>query len=106
MSMVTKGLCNLSKPIYDIVQLVANEYGLDIDDIKSTSKARQLVWPRHLAMYMCYQAGHSTGHIGKFLNRCRSTVSYAAITVTDICSAYPKLNKERIRIAKLLDILE
>lgn len=106
MTMVTKGLCNLSKPILEIVQLVANEYGLEIDDIKNTSKARQLVWPRHIAMYMCYQAGHSTGHIGKFLNRCRSTVSYATITVTEICSQYPKLNKERIRIAKLLDILE
>ncbi len=104
--MSNKGLCNLNKPIYEIMQSIADEYGLDVLDLKSKCREQQLVWPRHLAMYMCYQAGYSQKFIGRAFNRSTSMSSFAVSTVVKLCSVYPSLNKERLRVLKELGILE
>lgn len=103
---MSKGIVNISKPILEIMESVAAEYGMEILDLKCKSKERQFIWPRHLAMYMCYQAGHASKHIGAAFGKSRHLTSYAIKTVNQLSSVYPNLNKERIRIAKLLDILE
>ena len=103
---MSKGIVNISKPILEIMESVAAEYGMEILDLKCKSKERQFIWPRHLAMYMCYQAGHTTIIIGKAFNRSRSMANPAINSVHTLCSVYPKLNKERLEIAKELHIIE
>ena len=103
---MSKGIVNLSKSMLEIMEVVADEYGMEILDLKCKSKESQFIWPRHLAMYMCYQAGYTSRHIGKAFDRSRHMATHANKSVDTLCSVYPKLNKERIRIAKLLDILE
>ena len=103
---MSKGICNLNKSIGEIIEHVCNRYGLDIGDIKSKCREEYLIWPRHIAMYLCFQAGHGTKHIGKAFNRSRSMSSHAIKSVHDLSSVYPKLNKERVNLARELNIIE
>ena len=103
---MSKGICNINKPIGEIITHICEKYGMEIEDIKGKCRENYLIWPRHLAMYMCYQAGHTTLIIGKAFNRSRSMANHAINSVHTLCSVYPKLNKERLEIAKELQIIE
>ncbi|MEM7050213.1 MAG: chromosomal replication initiator protein DnaA [Acidobacteriota bacterium] len=63
----------------DIVKLVARHYGLKVGEIKSRSNARQIAFPRQVAMYLCKQLTElSFPEIGKlFNNKHHSTVMYS-----------------------------
>jgi chromosomal replication initiator protein len=63
----------------DIVKFVARHYGLKVGEIKSRSNARQFVFPRQVAMYLCKKLTEmSYPEIGKLFNdKHHSTVMYS-----------------------------
>jgi chromosomal replication initiation ATPase DnaA len=101
-----KGICNLNKPILEIMDIVASEYGMEIADLTSKCREEQLVWPRHLAMYLCSHAGYTNKHIGKTFKRSTSMASHAIKSVNQLCSVYKNLEIERIRMAKEIGLIE
>ena len=63
----------------DITKYVARHYGLKVSEIKSRSNARQIAFPRHVAMFLCRKLTDlSLPEIGKqFNNKHHSTVKYS-----------------------------
>jgi chromosomal replication initiator protein len=58
-----------------ILQAVGRFYGIKIDDLKGKSRHKQVVAPRHIAMYLLREDGHlSTPEVGRLLNRDHTTV--------------------------------
>jgi chromosomal replication initiator protein len=58
-----------------ILLAVARFYGIKIDDLKGKSRHKQIVAPRHIAMYLLREDGHlSTPEVGRLLNRDHTTV--------------------------------
>jgi chromosomal replication initiator protein len=70
----------------EIVKAVARHYGLKVADIKSKSNARQIVFPRQVAMYLCKKLTDlSFPEIGKLFNdKHHSTVMYSADKVAEL----------------------
>jgi chromosomal replication initiator protein len=63
----------------DIIKHVARHYGLKVTEIKSKSNARQIAFPRQVAMYLCKKLTElSYPEIGKLFNdKHHSTVMYS-----------------------------
>ena len=63
----------------EIIKFVARHYGLKVSEIKSRNNARQIAFPRQVAMYLCKQLTDlSFPDIGKqFNNKHHSTVMYS-----------------------------
>ncbi len=63
----------------DIVRFVARHYGLKVSEIKSRSNAKQVAFPRQVAMYLCRRlTGLSYPEIGKLFNgKHHSTVMHS-----------------------------
>jgi len=63
----------------EIIKFVARHYGLKVSEIKSRSNAKQISFPRHVAMYLCRKLTDlSLPEIGKqFNNKHHSTVKYS-----------------------------
>jgi chromosomal replication initiator protein len=58
-----------------ILTAVARYFGVKIDDIKSKARHKQIVVPRHIAMYLLREDAHlSTPEVGRLLNRDHTTV--------------------------------
>jgi len=63
----------------DIMTTVANFYNVKVSDLKGSRRLKQLVRPRHVAMYLIRQfTNHSFPEIGRiFGNRDHATVQHA-----------------------------
>ncbi len=63
----------------EIIKFVARHYGLKVSEIKSRNNAKQIAFPRQVAMYLCKQLTElSFPDIGKhFNNKHHSTVMYS-----------------------------
>ena len=63
----------------DVIKLVARHYGLKVSEIKSKSNAKQISFPRQVAMWMCKQLTEmSYPDIGRqFNDKHHSTVMYS-----------------------------
>jgi chromosomal replication initiator protein len=63
----------------EITKYVARHYGLKVSEIKSRTNARQIAFPRHVAMYLCRKLTDlSLPEIGKqFNDKHHSTVKYS-----------------------------
>jgi chromosomal replication initiator protein len=60
-----------------VLQLVADHYGLTVTDLVGPSRQRQVMRPRHVAMYLLHEhLGLSYVSIGKLLRRDHSTVIF------------------------------
>ncbi|MGI9148866.1 MAG: chromosomal replication initiator protein DnaA [Chloroflexota bacterium] len=58
-----------------ILTAVARYFGIKADDLKGKARHKQIVGPRHLAMYLLREDGHlSTPEVGRLLNRDHTTV--------------------------------
>jgi chromosomal replication initiator protein len=70
----------------DIVKVVARHYGLKVGEIKSRNNAKQISFPRHVAMHLCRKLTDlSLPEIGKlFNNKHHSTVKYSIDKITDL----------------------
>ena len=74
-----------------ILTAVARYFGVKIDDLKSKARHKQIVVPRHIAMYLLREDGHlSTPEVGRLLNRDHTTVLHGMKQVaTDIARDGP-----------------
>jgi len=63
----------------EIIKAVARHYGLKVSEIKSRNNAKQIAFPRQVAMYLCKQlTGLSFPEIGRqFNDKHHSTVMYS-----------------------------
>jgi chromosomal replication initiator protein len=58
-----------------ILTAVARYFGVKADDLKGKARHKQIVGPRHVAMYLLREDGHlSTPEVGRLLNRDHTTV--------------------------------
>ena len=76
----------------EIKEIVAETYGIRIDEIESPSRAARVVWPRQVAMYLAREvAGEPLPEIGaKFGGRNHSTVLNACQRVKQKVASDPK----------------
>ena len=76
----------------EIKEIVAETYGIRIDEIESPSRAARVVWPRQVAMYLAREvAGEPLPEIGaKFGGRNHSTVLNACQRVKQKLASDPK----------------
>lgn len=57
----------------ETLRAVTEYYGVSIGRVMSSSRARELVRVRHMAMYLLRRQGHSYPEIGRFLDRDHTT---------------------------------
>ena len=99
-----KGMINLAMPIEVICQRIAAEYNKSLEDLRGKDRHEDLVWPRQLAMNLCYQAGHNYRSICGYFGRTTGSLTYTNKEVERMCSVYDGLKKHRIIIARDLGI--
>lgn len=99
-----KGLINLATPIAIIVDRVGEEYSLTLEELTNHRRPDHVIWPRHLAMNICYEAGHSYRAISRYFNRTVNSLTYVNKEVARMCAEYPDLQKHRIRLARELGV--
>ena len=85
----------------DIIQTVANFYNVKISDLKGSRRLKQLVRPRHVAMYLIRKyTEHSFPEIGRiFGNRDHATVQHA-------CKKIRSLVKQDVDMKSAVQTLE
>ena len=68
-----------------IMEFIAEQYSITVDDLTSKKRNREIAMPRQIAMYMCREMlGLSTTAIGRsFGNRDHTTVMHGCDKVTD-----------------------
>lgn len=77
----------MSEQENDILQAVAKEYGVSIDDIASRSQRSDISEARHMAMYLISEiSGYDPERIGKVFGRSRMTAIYAVRKIRDLAS--------------------
>ena len=104
MHMSNKGRINLAPQIAMIVDRIGYEYNLTVDDLTNKKRPDHVIWPRHLAMHLCYEAGHSYRTISAFFNRTNNSLTYVNREVARMCAEMPDLQKHRIRLGRELGI--
>ncbi|WP_136808083.1 chromosomal replication initiator protein DnaA [Desulfosediminicola flagellatus] len=68
-----------------ISDLIAKQFKVSVDDMKSRSRKRQLTFPRQVAMYLCRKyTDDSLAEIGRAFNRDHSTVMHSIKKVTNL----------------------
>jgi chromosomal replication initiator protein len=72
----------------EIIKFVARHYGLKVGEIKSKSNAKQIAFPRQVAMYLCKQLTDlSYPEIGRqFNDKHHSTVMYSVEKIDNLRS--------------------
>lgn len=80
--------------INKIKEIVANHYHMQVKDLKSKKRTKNLVFPRHLAMYLSRKlTERSTTEIGKdFGDRDHTTVMYACKIISKKIEEDPYFN--------------
>jgi chromosomal replication initiator protein len=68
----------------DILEAVSNHFSIPFDALKSQGRAKEVVLPRQIAMYLIRDlTSHSLPEIGAFFARDHSTILYAIQKVTE-----------------------
>ena len=68
-----------------ISELIARQFKVSINDMRSRSRKRRLTFPRQMAMYLCRKyTDDSLAEIGRAFNRDHSTVLHSVKKVTDL----------------------
>ena len=67
------------RSVNEILEATAQEFGVDLTDLKGSTRRRPVARARHVAMYLAQElTGHTPGEIGKvFGERDRTTVNHA-----------------------------
>lgn len=78
-----------------IIEVVAEHFGITVDQIMSKSRSSSVAKPRQIAMYLCKtMTDHPLDSIGQLLGgRDHSTISYGVNKITDDMSADPKFKQ-------------
>jgi chromosomal replication initiator protein len=87
-----------------VVTLVAAEFELTVEELKSASRQAHLVLPRQCAMLLARQlTGLPLEAIGRFLgNRSHTTVSHGCSRLEELLPTAPKLRKQMARLRQRL----
>jgi len=86
----------------EITKFVARHYGLKVSEIKSRNNAKQIAFPRQVAMYLCKQLTDlSYPDIGKqFNNKHHSTVMYSVEKIEKLRADDTELDRTLERMAQ------
>jgi len=86
----------------EIIKFVARHYGLKVSEIKSRNNAKQIAFPRQVAMFLCKQLTDlSFPDIGKhFNNKHHSTVMYSVEKIEKLRSTDPELDRTLVRMVQ------
>ena len=86
----------------EIIKFVSRHYGLKVSEIKSRNNAKQIAYPRQVAMYLCKQLTDlSYPDIGKhFNNKHHSTVMYSVEKIEKLRSTDSELDRTLDRMAQ------
>ncbi|MFC6591949.1 chromosomal replication initiator protein DnaA [Deinococcus lacus] len=97
-AVAAKALSNVFAPqevqleMGDILSAVAAQYEISPDLIRGSGRAREVVTPRQVAMYLIRElTSHSLPEIGQFFGRDHSTVMHAVSKVTEGVAKDPEL---------------
>lgn len=75
-----------------IIKVVAEHYGITVDDIKSKKRSNEIVYPRHVAMYLCRDLTDlPLKSIGERFGRDHSTVMHGLDKIKDDMKNTPEL---------------
>jgi chromosomal replication initiator protein len=76
----------------DILLGTASHFGLNPEQLRGQGRARDVVIPRQLAMFLCRElTAHSLSEVGGFFGRDHSTVLYATQKVHELAEQDPKI---------------
>ena len=64
-------------PIIQIARAAADEFGVTVEDLRSPCKRKTFCAPRHVAMALAWEAGHTVTEVGDFFNRHHTVVLHA-----------------------------
>ncbi len=86
----------------EIIKFVSRHYGLKVSEIKSRNNAKQIAFPRQVAMYLCKQLTElSYPDIGKhFNNKHHSTVMYSVEKIEKLRATDSELDHTLDRMAR------
>jgi chromosomal replication initiator protein len=86
----------------EIIKFVARHYGLKVSEIKSRNNAKQIAFPRQVAMYLCKNLTElSFPDIGKhFNNKHHSTVMYSVEKIAKLRTTDAELDRTLERMAQ------
>ena len=86
----------------EIIKFVSRHYGLKVSEIKSRNNAKQIAFPRQVAMYLCKQLTElSYPDIGKqFNNKHHSTVMYSVEKIEKLRTTDSELDRTLDRMAQ------
>ena len=86
----------------EIIKSVARHYGLKVSEIKSKNNAKQIAFPRQVAMFLCKQLTElSYPDIGKqFNNKHHSTVMYSVEKINKLRADDAELDRTLERLAQ------
>ena len=81
--------------IKDIEEIVAENYGVSISELKSKNKTDRIAFARQVAMYlMCTLTDKSLPEIGELFKKDHSTVIYARNKITQMMNSDPFLSEQ------------
>ncbi len=88
-----------------VVNIVANAFGVTSAQLTGRDRSREIVWPRQIAMYLLREVGNvSLPQIGMVLGgRDHTTVMYACEKVADMVERDDRLRRQLIQIREQLD---
>lgn len=79
--------------VTDIIQQVAESYGISTDELLHGDRRRKFSEPRHVAMYLCHRLlGMTQETIGASFAKNRTLALYAIKKIAD-CVADPQYNR-------------
>ena len=86
----------------EIIKFVSRHYGLKVSEIKSRNNAKQIAFPRQIAMYLCKNLTElSYPDIGKqFNNKHHSTVMYSVEKIEKLRATDPELDRTLDRMSQ------
>jgi len=76
-----------------IINIVAEHFHIDTEDILSRKRSARIARARMLAMYLMKRAGGSEPEIGEFLRRDHSTIHYAYYKIKEEREQFPEFSK-------------
>ena len=84
----------------DVVKLVADAFGITVDQIMARDRSRQVALPRQIAMYLLREEAQiSLPQIGEALGgRDHTTVMYACEKVSDLLEEDDRLRRQVVDI--------
>jgi chromosomal replication initiation ATPase DnaA len=90
-------------PIAQIIALVADRFGVSAVEIRGSTRHREVVLPRHVAMYLAMSfTGNGFAMVGREFDRDHTVVLYARNKIAKLRKAIASLDQEITKIEIML----